>query len=282
MTSRWSYTICCSLLATALLALAGCSLFSKVRGDGSASTELPRLIAPRDSVQLEIVFVDRPDSDPLIGEALWEKVDQIAGFSSDERSELRKHGWRVGHSSSHPPQALEELLKSVGNPDAMDGDRRATGRRVAIPSGGEIPIEVTDLLSELKVEVDGKTKTYSDAKAVLRVHVDREQDGWVQLRFVPEIHHGQKLLRPFATAEDWTRRRSQNIEPIYGQQFSMNLNVGELVLVTSEKAEAQQVPSVFFRSVDEEGHLQRLLVIRVANMRRMTPVFHGGGAQSAR
>jgi hypothetical protein len=270
------------LLVIALLALAGCSLFSKVRGDSSTSVKLPRLVAPRDSVQLEIVFVDRPVSDPLIGEALWEKVDQIAGFSSEERNKLRKHGWRVGHSSSHPPRALEELMKSVGNPDAMDGDRRVTGRRVAILAGGEISIEVTDLLPELKIDVKGKTKTYSNAKAVLRVHVDREQDGWVQLRFVPEIHHGQKLLRPFATAEDWTRRRSQNIEPIYGQQFSMNLNVGEMALVTSDEVKAHQVPSVFFRSVDEGGHLQRLLVIRVANMRRMTPVFHGGGAQSAK
>jgi hypothetical protein len=282
MSFRHSHSICSLLLATILLALAGCSLFSKAGGESSGSSKLPRLIAPRDSIQLEIVFVDRPESDPLIGEALWEKVDQIAGFSSDERNELRKHGWRVGHCSSHPPQALEELMKAVGKPESMDGDRRVSGRRLAIPSGGEIPIEVTDLIPELKIDLKGKTKTYSDAKAVLRVHVDREQDGWVQLRFVPEIHHGQNLLRPFATAEDWTRRRSQNIEPIYAQQFSMNLNVGELALVTSGETEAQQVPSAFFRSVDEAGHLQRLLVIRVANMRRMTPVFHGGGIQSAR
>lgn len=280
MTFRFVNQTCCLILIA--LALAGCNLFSTINGKDTDSSKLPRLVAPRDSVQLEIVFVDRPESDPLIGKTLWEKVDQIAGFSSEERNALRRHGWRVGHSSSPPPQALEELMKSVSNQDAMDNDRRVTGRRLAIPAGGEIPIEVTDLLPEMKVDLKGKTKTYSSAKAVLRVHVDREQDGWVQLRFVPEIHHGQKLLRPFATAEDWTRRRSQNIEPIYAQQFSMNLNVGELALVTSGESEATQVPSAFFRSIDEEGRLQRLLVIRVANMRRMTPAFHGGGAQTAR
>jgi hypothetical protein len=282
MSFRISRSPCCVIFAVLPLALAGCHLFSMSAGETSGSAKLPRLVAPRDSVQLEIVFVDRPESDPLIGEALWEKVDQIAGFSSDERNKLRKNGWRIGQCSSHPPQALEELMKAVGQPEAMDGDRRVTGRRVAIPAGGEIPIEVTDLLPELELELNGKKKTYADVKAVLRVHVDREQDGWVQLRFIPEIHHGQKLLRPFATAEDWTRRRSQNIEPVYGQQFSMNLNVGELALVTSGETEAKQLPSALFRSVDEDGHLQRLLIIRVANMRRMTPVFHSGGIQSSR
>ena len=124
MSFRISRSPCCVIFAVLPLALAGCHLFSMSAGETSGSAKLPRLVAPRDSVQLEIVFVDRPESDPLIGEALWEKVDQIAGFSSDERNKLRKNGWRIGQCSSHPPQALEELMKAVGQPEAMDGDRR--------------------------------------------------------------------------------------------------------------------------------------------------------------
>lgn len=263
-------------VAGLLLSLAGCHLFRKTE-EGNSTAKLPPLVAPRDSVQLEILFVDRPKSDPLVGETLWSRVDQIAGFSSEQRQQLRKDGWKIGHSSSHPPQALETLLESSVDEDSTSGDRRTTGRRVAVPSGQDIPVEVTDLLPELKLNYKGKTKTYTNAKAVLRVHVERQQDGWVKLRCVPEIHHGMNLLRPFATAQNWTRRRSQNVMPIYEQQFSMSLNIGELALVTAGEADEQQVPVVFFRSVDERGDLQRLLVIRVANMRRLTPVFHGNG-----
>lgn len=268
--------LCRFSIAGALLSLAGCHFFSKADGE-TPSRVLPPIVAPRDSVQLEILFVDRPRSDPLIGDALWHRVDQIAGFSSEQRKQLRENGWKVGHSSTHPPQALESLIEGASDPDALEGDRRTVARRVAIPSGRDIPIELTDLLPELKVNHDGETKTYSSAKAVLRVHVDRQQDGWVQLRFVPEIHHGLNLLRPFATADNWMRRRSQNVVPVYDQQFSMSLNVGELALVTAGEAATGQVPSALFRSLDDSGQLQRLLVIRVANMRRLTPVFHGRG-----
>jgi len=264
-----SVTWCC---VGFLSALCGCSVFRKSADEESASGRLPLLVAPRDSVQLEILFVDRPQSDLLMGEKLWAKVDQIAGFSSEERSRLRELGWKIGHSSSHPPKALEELMQSVGTPESMDGDRRVRARRVAIPAGEEIPIEVTDLLPEVKVSLNGKTRTFSEAKAVLRLHVDREQDGWVRLRFVPEIHHGRKLLRPFVTADDWSRRRSQNIVPVYEQQFSMSLNVGELALVTAGDVGGKQVPATFFLT-GEDGQLRRLLVIRVANMRRLKPVF---------
>jgi len=262
-------------IAALLLSLAGCQLFRK-KEETNSTAKLPPLVAPRDSVQLEILFVDRPASDPLIGETLWDRVDQIAGFSSDQRRQLREDGWKIGHSSSHPPQALEALLESSGEEDSSTGDRRTTGRRVAVPSGQDIPIEVSGLLPELKLNHKGKTKTYTNAKAVLRVHVERQQDGWVKLRCVPEIHHGLNLLRPFATAQNWQRRRSQNVVPIYEQQFSMSLNIGELALVTAGEAEAEHIPAVFFSSA-ESGDLRRLLVIRVANMRRLTPVFHGNG-----
>ena len=74
-------------IAALLLSLAGCELFRK-KEETTSTAKLPPLVAPRDSVQLEILFVDRPASDPLIGEALWDRVDQIAGFSSEKRRQL--------------------------------------------------------------------------------------------------------------------------------------------------------------------------------------------------
>lgn len=256
--------------------LSGCNLLRIDDRSEELDSELPRLIAPRGSVQLDVLFIDRPQSDALLTDALWREVDQIAGRPAVERRRLKLHGWRVGHASSHPPRALEELLKlSSEKPEFKDPSQRLVGRRIALATGTDFPIDVTDTLPELRIRVASETesRSYTDAKCVLRTRLEREQDGWVRLHFLPEIHHGKTWLRPVATPVDWTRRRQQNIEPLYDQQFSLSLNLGEMAVITAESSGTETTGSAFFRSLDETGRLQRMLVVRVADMRRLTPVY---------
>lgn len=265
------------------LAIAGCSLLSRgEKSDASSGFNLAPLVAPRDAVQLDLVFVDRPETDLLLQESLWKEIDEIAGLPPQTRSRLYEAGWRIGVASSRPPRALEELLElATDQPNPRESDRRLVGRRVAIPAGTDFPIEVTDLLPELRaqLEADGRVKTWSDVKAVLRVRVEREQDGWVRLVCTPEIHHGKAWLRPIATPQDWQHQRTQNIEPLYELQFELSLNLGEMGVVTAlndlerSSDEPASVGRAFFHSGDLNGKLQRLLIIRVADMRRMTPVY---------
>ncbi|MDA0284562.1 MAG: hypothetical protein O3B13_03765 [Planctomycetota bacterium] len=264
------------------LCLSGCHLLdlpaigSETASNSNSDLKLPPIVASRDAVQLEILFVDRPINDGLLGESLWNQVDQIAGMSANIRSNLRANGWRVGHASSHPPRALEQLLEmSSGRPEVIDHERRLIGRRVALAAGSTLPIDLTDLQSELQFRPDfgEDVKTYSNARCILNVQIDREQDGWVRLNFTPEIHHGQNWLRPVATQLDWTRRRGQLIEPMFDQKFSLSLNVGEMAIVTADGDDKETIGNSFFRSVHESGGLQRLLVVRVANMRKMIPVY---------
>ncbi|MGZ0169205.1 MAG: hypothetical protein ACKVHE_06600 [Planctomycetales bacterium] len=267
---------------TACFFVSGCSLlsfsslFSDAETTGKSELRLPRIVASRDSVQLEILFVDRPANDALLGDSLWKQVDQIAGMPAGVRDTLRENGWRVGHASSHPPRALEQLLEmSSERPEVNDNERRLVGRRVALAAGGNLPIDLTELQPELRLKptADGETKSYSNVKCILNVQIDREQDGWVRLNFTPEVHHGQNWLRPVATQLDWTRRRGQLVEPLFDQKFSLSLNVGEMAVITAEGDDKESAGHSFFRSVHESGGLQRLLVVRVANMRKMVPVY---------
>lgn len=264
------------------LCLSGChlfdfsSLFTRPETASSSEVRLPPIVASREAVQLEVLFVDRPANDALLGDALWKQVDQIAGMPAGTRTTLRENGWRVGHASSHPPRALEQLLEmSSGRPEVIDKERRLVGRRVALAAGGNLPIDLTELQPELRLRVnpDSPTKSYSNAKCILNVQIDREQDGWVRLNFTPEVHHGQNWLRPVATQLDWTRRRGQLVEPLFDQKFSLSLNVGEMAVITAEGNDHESAGHSFFRSVHESGGLQRLLVVRVANMRKMVPVY---------
>jgi hypothetical protein len=270
----------CSLLP---LLIVGCSLFSSADKSKRADDfNLAPIVAPRDAVQLDLVFVDRPQSDPLLQTALWSELDEIAGMEPQMRSRLHEAGWRIGVAGSRPPRALEEVLElAAERPNLHEAQRRLIGRRVAVPAGTDFPIEVTELLPELRAQIDstGRVKTWSDVKAVLRVRVEREQDGWARLVCTPEIHHGQAWLRPVATPQDWQHQRTQNIEPLYDLQFELSLNLGEMGVVTAIKQTAQppdaarSIGRAFFHSGDSTGKLQRLLVIRVADMRRMTPVY---------
>lgn len=268
--------------ALTCLLMPGCNLlnfstlFSSTDASGQSELRLPPIVASRDAVQLEILFVDRPANDALLGDALWKQVDQIAGMSSDVRRTLRENGWRVGHASSHPPRALEQLLEmSSGRPEVIDSERRLVGRRVALAAGGSLPIDLTELQPELRIrtKADEPVKSYSNVKCILNVQIDREQDGWVRLNFTPEVHHGQNWLRPVATQLDWTRRRGQLVEPLFDQKFSLSLNVGEMAVITAEGSDRETAGHSFFRSIHESGGLQRLLVVRVANMRKMVPVY---------
>jgi hypothetical protein len=277
--TRLQITFCAVLVC---LCVPGChlldfsTLFSGTETSGKTELRLPPIVASRESVQLEILFVDRPANDALLGDSLWKQVDQIAGMSADIRSTLRENGWRVGHASSHPPRALEQLLEmSSGRPEVIDNERRLIGRRVALAAGGNLPIDLTELQPELRIRAnaDGTTKTYSNVRCILNVQIDREQDGWVRLNFTPEVHHGQNWLRPVATQLDWTRRRGQLVEPLFDQKFSLSLNVGEMAIITAEGTDNESAGHSFFRSVHESGGLQRLLVVRVANMRKMVPVY---------
>jgi len=269
----------CAIYVVFLLSLlSGCRLFNLDNRTEEPPLELPRMVAPRDSVQLDVLFIDRPQNDPLFTNALWREIDQIAGRPAAERRQLKRHGWRVGHASSHPPRALEELLKlSSEQPEFHNPSQRLIGRRIALVTGTDFPIDVTETLPELRIRVsdDADIRSYSDVRCVLRTRLERQQDGWVKLHFLPELHHGKTWLRPVATPQDWTSRRQQNIEPLYDQQFSLSLNLGEMVLITAESSNAETTGSAFFRSLDETGRLQRMIVVRVADMRRLTPAYDG-------
>lgn len=264
------------MLCAALIALPGCSLMGTGQETGKATLQLPPLVAPRDSIQLEILFVDRPATDPLLGSALWSEVDEIGGLAVEQRARMKQLGWRIGHVSTHPPRALEELLQLTSDRmEVVDASRRLIGRRIAVPAGTEFPIEITDEPQEMRMKLapDEPEKAWSDARGVLRVRLERQQDGWVKLNLLPEIHHGKAWLRPVATAFDWTRQSQQDIVPLYDQQFTLSLNIGEMALLTADGPGNGMVGQRFFRSLDQDGRLQRLLILRVADMRRMQPVY---------
>ena len=243
----------------------------------STAFKLPTLSAPRDSIELDIVFVDRPASDPLLGKMLWREIDQVGTLSAEQRATIREAGLLVGHVGSSPPDALQSLL-NLTDQEPERQRREANGipstaaRRIALPAGTDtevwsneaVPLRMTSLPS-------GKQMELSDVRGLLRLRAERSQDGWARLDFTPELHHGQTSTRPFAAATGWMYRTTQEVIPCFAQQFSANLNIGEMLVLTCDRDRPGTLGQSLFQFEDSTGSKQRLIVVRLAELRKINP-----------
>jgi hypothetical protein len=269
-------------------ALGGCSLFSAGAGffgDGSehvsgkapagnSANLLPPIPIPPDAIQIEVIRVERPVGDPLLGPRLWDEMAPASSLSAEERDLLRRHGFRVGTVCAAPPRALQSLLElgADGKQSFIDHEQKRFSARFAILAGtrGEIFSSAVYPECTLKVPtLDGeKTESFKQARFILSVTAKRLQEGWARLDVLPEIHHGEMTLRRDATPGGFQARTGQEIVPLYGQRFSVALAKGEMAVLTADAPESDNLGRRFFVGSDQEGRVQRLLLVRLLDMEK--------------
>lgn len=266
-----------------LCGLLGCA--SLTSGNSSeektAAFKLPPLPVPRDSVEVDIVFIDRPVGDPLIGKSLWRDVDQVGVLSSEQRASLREAGLLVGHVGSSPPAALQAIL-NLASEDSERRRREANGipqtssRRVALPPGGDTEISSNETTPSREVKLpDGRSMPLENVRGMLRLRGERSQDGWARLEFLPELHHGQNKTRPFASSTGWMYRTAQEVVPCFAQSFTANMNLGEMLIITADRDRPGTLGQHLFQFEDASGMKQRVVVVRLAELREIAPTRVG-------
>lgn len=265
----------------------GCHLLEKplslTRGK---SKDLPPIRTAGDVVTLEIVFVDRPAGDSLLGAPLWNHVDQMASLDSVVRTMLRQNGIRAGVLGSHLPEPLQRMLglKSTASTATTSGSNKSPGlegRRVSIPAGGTTNIHVSPFYHTAAAKADvtivqgteKRTKHYANARCVFQLTATRLQDGWVQCDFLPQVHHGDQYLRPTAGADAWELDNSQQVDKFHPQRFSVQLNEGEMAVVTAEDSTRGTLGEQFFHERSSAATIQRVLLVRLCDSGSPAPVF---------
>ena len=266
---------CCALCVP------GCELFRENSTKLSSSENgLPNIQVPPNSIELEILFVERPTGDRLMGDVLWNEVDTILNLEPEEQRDLARNGFRIGVAGSHPPAALQQLLEMRAKPKAgevtaaPDLDQRLQGNRIFVSSGSETQVQLNDFPHEtfdFKLFAshnarDPEVRSFQGARCLYRVSVRREQPGWARLEFVPEIHHGIEQLRPTATTDQWEFKSQPNIEKLYAQRFTLLLNTGDMALVTGRDDMPDSVGQRFFTGPAGNDGIQRMLVVRLARV----------------
>jgi hypothetical protein len=175
--------------------------------------------------------------------------------------------------------------------------KRLVGRRVVLPSGAET--EINTGLPHLEASInmpmgDGmERKTFENVRGVFRMNAKQLQDGWARIEILPEIHHGRMVNRPIAVRGGWQLHTSQAIERLYRQKFSLDLNMGEMVVITGEMEPEDSLGKHFFHSCEFTGSLpesvdggnphnepagtklgiQRLLIVRLADLSTAESIY---------
>ena len=267
----------------------------------SSSNLLAKVPPPKTAVALEIVFVERPVDDPLLGSALWDEVDQIGSLPAANRQALADLGFRVGRVGANPPRALQTLM-GLATEVVNEDDKRLVVRRVVLPSGAETEINTGSPRVEAAINVpttEGmERKTFQWVRGVFRVKAKRLQEGWARIEFLPEIHHGRMTNRAVVVGGRWQSHTSQIIERLYAQRFSLDLNLGEMVILTGEAEPQDSLGRHFFHAAEFTGTtpkaaadsqklsenpaeetasiqpgIQRLLIVRLADLSTAKPLF---------
>lgn len=256
-----------------LLVQTGCALLFP---DSSLNTvyknPLPPIVESRNTIDLEVYFIDRRIGDPLIGDGLWSSLASVSAVSPESRACLAEDGFRFAMASSRPPRALQSLLKLS---DDQDPTRRVVPQRYTVPSGQETLLVVSSVPDGTplvrKTNEGVKTTELHRAQCLLRVGAKEVDGGWVRLCVTPEIRHGAMTLRPIATADNWQYHEGQQVMPFYQHRLSADLNTGELLVMGLDPNCPDQLASCFFRS-DIASGIERLIVIRVGEIRKVDPV----------
>jgi hypothetical protein len=263
-----------------LVAGLGCELSPKL--DESLANSVRRLPAvqpPPNSVCLDVLVVERPRGDNLLGPELWSRVDQVPALESGIRETLKRNGFRLGVVGTNPPRALQQLIGEKPNSlQETAADAHLVGHRFFIPTGGDARIVASPLLPdcEVGVEREGEVQTLvlEEAECRFRLTVRQLQSGWAQLEFVPQVSHGPHQLRRVADEAGFRFEDGQRVETFYDQRFTLTLAVGEMALISFEGRNEPTLGSLFFagyRTDHRDGgtgseaatEVGRLLVIRL-------------------
>ena len=261
------------VVSSLLLLTAGCDILSIDHAQPAHQAVLPPIIAPRDAVELEVFFVERPLDDPLLGESLWRELDQISTVSPQSRARLAQAGIRFGVAGTSPPASLRALARA---PNATAAGPALRQQQLPLFSGQEGTLEVAVLRAPFEVasaSLHGRNvRSYNGARCVMRVSGERTQEGWVRLHFLPELHHGQEIARPVAAEHEWQYQHAASIDPFHEQRFDVELNQGEVIVIGAGGSAADTIGAQFFRGTRDATPVERLLIVRVSTIKQVAPV----------
>ncbi len=198
-------------------------------------------------------------TDQRIRSLIWEELDESGLMSPEDRRRLNQSGVRVGVAGSTLPWALTSLLRgervqstsSPGDSRNVDGST-VFGTQLVLPQGSNSLIEIPSPGDSLRIpagQIAGLKygAELQNARCMFHVSTTEIGDGWVVIRFLPQIHYGEMSVR-YSVAESGERLPvRQRIQPLYEQQFELKLHTGETAVIGYQKQDDWSVGQLMFQ-----------------------------------
>lgn len=277
-------------LATILLiGLSGCALINTDRGllSKNRQTLKPEQVADfendapvRRVVRLQTSVVTALADDRRMRSLAWEELDESGLMSPEDRRRLNQSGIRVGVSGGTLPWALASLLRGERESSASQGSdaenqSSALGSHVALSEGSSSVVELPVLSESLFIpagEIAGLKNgaELQNARLLLEMNAVQYGNGWVVIRFLPQIHHGAVTSRYSVSGTREQLPTRQKIQPLYEQQFQIKLHIGEMVVIGCQHRPEWTIGRLLFQRETLSAQQEHLVGLRLGGIEEVT------------
>jgi hypothetical protein len=271
-----------ALMLAMMAAFVGCSLN---RPDMKREAWVTRLggggqvIEPK-RCALTLAILTRPMSDEALNSALWRVADEQA-ISPEARQALEGNGLRVGLISGELPTEVESVLKAPP-PHKIDP------MQVVMPSGEHTLVTLSEPTSQISLLLsrDGRAmgKDYKDASGFIRVTASHTGPKGVNIRLVPEIHHGP-IQRNFGAVptgaglatHQFIQKDGQQEETLRELAATLVLEPGQVAVVGAQPDRPRSLGAFLFTQaeVNSDRMLQKVLLIWASRTNLGIPTGEG-------
>ncbi|HIE99671.1 MAG: hypothetical protein ABGZ23_10830 [Fuerstiella sp.] len=277
------------LLLLSLLPGTGCALIGMSRDDSNFTrkpvsadqiAEFENDAPVRKILRLNTSNVTTLATDQRIRSLIWQELDESGLMSPEDRRRLNQSGIRVGVAGSTLPWALTSLLSGervqstsssnerLANSRQADGSM-VFGARLVLPEGSNSLIEIPSSGDNLLIpagHIAGLKHGAELQNARCMFHVSSAEigDGWVVLKFLPQIHYGGMSVR-YSLAESGEQLPvRQRIQPLYEQQFELKLHTGETAVIGYQKQDDWSVGQLMFQRESLSSLNEQVVTIELA------------------
>lgn len=253
--------------------LFGCAqLFRRSETEPTLSEQTQQAPA-RDSIVLDVALADRRVDDSLV-QLLWDDVDEIGVLDVETKRMLNANGFRIGVAGSSVPAALNTILRESKQKEPnqpawnRSTDQMPGSSVVTLFNGQDTLFEVgsNSALSFIEVDKNGVAQEepteYESVRCVIRLTAEKMQEGWIKLRFLPEIHHGANANHLTVATDGLKYKKSQRIEKLYRYQFEVTLNPGEIAIIGANESDDNRPGRRFLTNQGAAELSHKLITVR--------------------
>lgn len=243
--------------------------------DGEQVSDFETDAPVRRIVRMQSSIATARSDDRRLRSRVWEELDEAGPLPPQDRRRLNQSGIRVGVTGASGSWVLSSLLggqHSLKSREEQSGQHSsAMASNLVIPEESNSLVHLPSQSDSLFVppgEIAGLKNggELKNGRRIIQVEPIEYGNGWVLLRFLPQLHFGNVTTRLSVSKMQSQLPTRQRIQPLYEQQFELKLHVGEIVVIGHEECDDWTVGKMMFRPEALSTQREHLLALQLSDI----------------